>query len=368
MNSKKPISSVFYILTLCVLIGLTANSQTRQKSPFLAVNVFPDNPALQYTGRIDFSNPKQPIFYWAGTSVKTQFTGTSLGVCLSDPQGDNFYNVFIDDQKFIIKCGKGDSLYHVATKLNNALHQLEITRRTDPSSAFNRFEGLVIDKRATVSKPAPLPKLKFEIYGNSITSGHGILDESRKNNGDYATWNNYEAYGAVTARNLNAEYRCISRSGIGFIISWFPLIMPEMYDRLNPADPNSKWDFKKWTPDIVVINLGQNDCWLIKKLNPVPEEPEIIQRYCDFVSLIRTKYPKAAIFCALGNMDATQIGSPWPGYIQKAVQKLSTEKNDKNIYSLMFPYKNTPSHPTISEHKQMSDSLTAFIKQTLKLN
>ena len=81
--------------------------------------------------------------------------------------------------------------------------------------------------------------------------------------------------------------------------------------------------------------------------------PEIIQRYCDFVTLIRTKYPKAAIFCVLGNMDATQAESPWPGYIEKAIQKLSIEKNDHNIYSLMFPYKNTPSHPTISEHKQM---------------
>ena len=367
MNIKKTFLPVFYSLTLFVLIGLNANSQNRQKLPFRAVNVFPDNPALQYSGRIDYSNPKQPIFYWAGTSVRTQFSGTSLGIFLSDPKGDNFYNVFIDNKLYLIKCGYGDSLYRVATNLSNAIHTLELIRRTDPTSAFNRFGGLAIDKGATVTKSAPAPKLKFEIYGNSITSGHGILDESRKNNGDLATWDNYNTYGAVTARNLNAEYRCISRSGIGFIISWFPLIMPEMYDRLNPADAKSKWDFSKWTPDIVVINLGQNDCWLIKRLNPIPGETEIIQRYCDFVSLIRTKYPKAAIFCVLGNMDATQEGSPWPGYIQKAVQKLTAEKNDKNIYSLIFSYKNTPSHPTISEHKLMSDSLTPFIKQMLNL-
>ena len=66
-------------------------------------------------------------------------------------------------------------------------------------------------------------------------------------------------------------------------------------------------------------------------------------------------------------MDATQTGSPWPGYIKKAVQNLNDEKNDKNVYTLMFPYKNTPSHPTVIEHKAMADSLTAFIKQTLKL-
>jgi len=364
MNTKK---SIFYLVSLFLLLQTTSFSQSRQKNVFQAVNIFPDNPALQYSGRIDFSNPKQPTFFWAGTSVKTQFTGTSLGVFLSDRAGDNYYNVFIDTMKYIIKCGKADSLYKVVSNLSNTIHNLEITRRTDPSSAFNRFEGLVIDKDAKVIKPAPAPKLKFEIYGNSITSGHGILDESRKNNADYATWDNWNAYGAVTARNLNAEYRCISRSGIGFIISWFPLIMPEMYDRLNPADPKSKWDFSKWTPDIVVINLGQNDCWLINRLKPVPQEPEIIQRYCDFVGSIRSKYPKAAIFCVLGDMDATKEGSPWPDYIHKAVQKLNDEKHDKNIYSLIFPYKNTPSHPTISEHKVMADSLTAFIKKTLNL-
>ena len=367
MNSRKTILSVFYIVSLIVLTGSNAYSQHKQKAAFQAVNVFPDNHSLQYSGRINYANPKQPVFYWAGTAVRTKFSGTSLGVFLYDEKGDNFYNVFIDGKQYVIKCAKGDSLYRVAANLNKIRHTLEIIRRTDPSSSFNRFKGLSIDRGASVSKSAPAPSLKFEIYGNSITSGHGILDESRNNNGDFSTWDNYNAYGAVTARNLNAEYRCISRSGIGFIISWFPLIMPNMYDRTNPADPKSKWDFSKWTPDVVVINLGQNDCWLIKKMHPVPDGTEIIQRYVDFVSLIRAQYPKAAIFCVLGNMDATQTGSLWPGYIKMAVQKLNDEKNDKNIYSLMFPYKNTASHPTISEHKIMADTLTAFIKQTLKL-
>ena len=364
MNSNKSFQS---LILLFILIGSTATAQNSQNSKLKAINVLPDNPALQYSGRIDYTNPKQPIFYWAGTAIKTNFAGTSLGVCFFDPKGDNYYNVFIDGTPYLIKCGKGDSLYSVATKLSNGTHALQITRRTDPTSSLNKFEGLALDKGATVTKPAPAPKLKFEIYGNSITSGVGILDEGGKNNNDLNTWDNNSAYGAITARNLNAEYRCISRSGIGFIISWFPLIMPEIYDRLDPADPKSKWDFSKWIPDIVVINLGQNDSWLIGRLKPVPQEPEIIQRYVDFVSLIRAKYPKAAIFCVLGSMDATKEGSPWPGYIRTAVQKLKNEKSDKNIYTMMFPFTKKQAHPTLIDHKQMSDDLTAFIKQTLNL-
>ncbi|NWJ52106.1 MAG: SGNH/GDSL hydrolase family protein [Bacteroidetes bacterium] len=369
MFIRKTIGYTFSLLGFLVLFSSTVSCQTNTNKQVVihGVNVSPDNSLLQYSGRINFSNPKAPIFYWAGTAVRTKFSGTFLGVSLYDDRGDNYYNILIDGKHYVLKCGKGDSLYTVATHLKKGIHTLEVIRRTDPSSSFNQFKGLALDQGASVSLPAPAPKLKFEIYGNSITSGHGILDESRNNNGDFSTWDNYNAYGAVTARNLNADYHCTSKSGIGFIISWFPTIMPEMYNRLDPWDPKSTWDFSKWVPDIVVINLGQNDCWLIKKLSPVPGPEEIVNRYVDFVNLIRAKYPKAAIFCVLGNMDATQEGSPWPGYIQKAVKKLNVEKNDHNIYSLIFPYKNTPGHPTVSEHKMMADKLTAFIKKTLNL-
>src|SRR5665647_2015178 len=93
MNSNKSFQS---LILLFILIGSTATAQNSQNSKLKAINVLPDNPALQYSGRIDYTNPKQPIFYWAGTAIKTNFSGTSLGVCFFDPKGDNYYNVFID--------------------------------------------------------------------------------------------------------------------------------------------------------------------------------------------------------------------------------------------------------------------------------
>ena len=46
-------------------------------------------------------------------------------------------------------------------------------------------------------------------------------------------------------------------------VSWDSLIMPEIYDRLVPTDSKSKWDFSLYRPDIVVVNLFQNDSWLV---------------------------------------------------------------------------------------------------------
>jgi hypothetical protein len=93
-----------------------------------------------------------------------------------------------------------------------------------------------------------------------------------------------------------------------------------------------------------------------------PNEDQIIKAYRDMVLKIRGKYPKASIICALGSMDATRKGSPWPGYIETAVKGLA----DSKIYTHFFPYKNTSGHPKASEQKVMSDDLIGFIDKNIK--
>ena len=156
------------------------------------------------------------------------------------------------------------------------------------------------------------------------------------------------------------------------MISWFPLIMPEMYDRLVPTDSTSKWDFSNFTPGIVVINLFQNDSWLVNRPNnemfkmrfglEAPDEDFIIDAYENFITEIRNKYPEANIICALGNMDVTIEGSEWISYIEKAVARL----DDTKIYSHFMPYKGTPGHPSIKEQEVMANSLIKFIDDKIE--
>lgn len=61
-------------------------------------------------------------------------------------------------------------------------------------------------------------------------------------------------------------------------------------------------------------------------------------------------------------MDATGEGSPWPGYVQAAVDQL----HDQKIYTHFFAYKNTPDHPKVAEQKAMAESLISFIEKTIK--
>jgi len=211
----------------------------------------------------------------------------------------------------------------------------------------------------------------MEFYGNSITVGSAIEDREG-NSGRGTLTNNYLSYGALTARHFNAGYSCISRSGIGLMVSWSTPIMPEIYYRLNPFDKDSQWDFSTGIPDIVVVNLMQNDAALFempeydqfKKRfgDKAPGEDFIVAKYKEFIETLRSKYPSAHIICALGSMGAVKLGSPWPGYIKKAVTLL----NDKKVYTLFFPYINVDRHPNVEEHKKMADQLIAFIESNIK--
>ena len=156
------------------------------------------------------------------------------------------------------------------------------------------------------------------------------------------------------------------------MVSWFPLIMPEMYDRLDPTDSTSKWDFSKYTPDVVVINLLQNDSWIVNMPNNEqfknrfgtkrPDSSFIIDAYKNFVQTIRKTYPATQIICMLGNMDITRKGSPWPGYVERAVAQL----HDKQIFTYIAPYKETPGHPKVKEQQMLADGLIQFIDQHIQ--
>jgi len=360
-------SLLFLVITFvplssgCTSDGSLPDPDPDPNIPQTYVLAEPDDANIIYHGRIDHSNPKAPRILWAGSGFTTFFEGTSVKLVMEGSDANNYYNVIIDDQtdaRDTIRSIKGEREYKF-DGLGEGIHKLQVLRRTDPTSSAGIFKGILIEEGTELLiSDYQIPELKIEFYGNSITTGHGILDETRNNNDDKSTWDNYLSYASVTARELGADYRCISMSGIGILKSWYYLTMPMVYNRIDPHDDQSQWDFSLWTADIVVINLFQNDSWLLKgKTNE-----EIIAAYESFVSKIRTEYPDAHIFCALGNMDITRTSSKWPGLVETAVENLNTN-GDQKIYSIMFPYKNTSAHPNVSEHQSMADLLVPFIRQ-----
>jgi hypothetical protein len=352
-------------LILCLALTLSFGCSAQ-------VIVKPTDPHIQYMGRIAMQDNAM-VLSWSGTSVKINFEGTGISYKMRDERGDNYYNVLLDGK--IIKKER-ETTNGIITQTIDGLtpgpHKLELFKRTEWAMGKTWFYGFEIAKGGKALPASPTHKHKIEYFGDSISCGYAIEDSTGKDRGTAPYEDGYLSYAALTARHFDAEFHNTSKSGIGITVSWFPLIMPEMYDRLDATDSTSKWDFSKYTPDLVVINLFQNDSWIIEKpdndqfiarfraTRPTPEF--IINAYRAFVKSVRSKYPKAHIICILGSMDATKQGSPWPGYIKKAVDGI----NDKNIYTHFIAYKNTPGHPDVKEQQAMADNLEAFVTQNMK--
>lgn len=336
------------------------------------ISVKANDPHIAYMGRVAVTDTAA-VLSWSGTTVDINFEGTAISYKMRDERGDNYYNILLDG-KIIKKEHEAANVIirQTINGLSPGPHHLELFKRTEWAMGKTWFYGFELAKNEKVLALSTPRKHKIEYFGDSISCGYAVEDSTGQDRGSAPYEDGYVSYAALTARHFNADFHNTSKSGIGIMVSWFPLIMPEMYDRLDATDSTSKWNFSKYTPELVVINLFQNDSWLVQKPDNAqfkakfgsiaPKSEFIIHAYRNFVESIRSKYPKASIICILGSMDATKVGSPWPGYIQKAVNDI----HDRNIYTHFIAYKNTPGHPNVKEQQAMADDLEMFISDTLK--
>lgn len=367
-----------YVMAIALFAGCKNHTTTTdlisvdqtEKNDLISIHHTHTN--IAYEGRIGKNDSNSEI-YWSGSSIKINFEGTAAKAILEDEKGANYFNVIIDGNKFeTLKLDSIKKTYTLAENLPFGKHSIELTKRNEWTFGTTYFYGFEI----TGSKVLPSDKEKsifIEFYGNSITTGHGNEDYSGEDAADGSVTNNYNTYAAITARAIDAEYSCIARGGIGIMVSWFDMIMPEMYDRLNPNHVTSKWDFSKKQADIMVVNLFQNDSWIVNNPehpqfkrrfeNGKPNEAYIINAYSNFIKTLREKNTTATIVCLLGNMDITKEGSPWPSYVQKAINTL----NDEKIYTCFVPYKNSAGHPKVEEHTIIAKELTQLIKNNFRI-
>lgn len=363
---KKMCSS---LVMICFFLSqITAFSQTNE-SNFISSS----GKHLDYMGRVSFAN-EYAEFYWSGTTVSINVKATTVVKALLDTKTNfNYYYVIVDGnisslKKIKVEAGK--KMYTLVTFTDKEKHHIELVKLTDSDKNTTFFYGFEIDKKGKVLAPNKKKSRKLEFFGDSITCGYGAdvqVDSTDSALPKY--FNNFKSYDAITARHFDAQYHCTAKSGIGVTVSYFPEIMPEIFDRISPFDKNSKWNFSNYTPDIVVVNLFQNDKSLLDKKDhqqfiarfgdEKPTDEFMINAYSNFISQIRSKYPEAQIICCLGNMDVTREGSKWPGLIDTAVLNL----NDKKIATLFFPYKKTTGHPKAFEQQAMANELIQFIEK-----
>ena len=355
---------VLLVLIITAIFGVTANCCTAQ------TEVGYRNKQIHYMGRISYRD-SAAVLTWSASSAVINFYGTGAKATLKDESGFDLMTVVVDDKVVnTIQPGTLKKEYTLISGLPAGRHKLELFKRTEYDMGRLMFYKFTLDSGTRLLTP-PVYKHRIEFYGNSITCGYAIEDLEKKDRGTYEYENGYKSYANITARYFNSDLSVIAKSGIGITVSWFNYIMPDIYNLTDAKDPASVWNFSKYEPEVVVVNLFQNDSWIVTHPDnaqfiarfgdKAPKSDFIIKAYQDFIKKIRNKYPSAKIICALGNMDATAKGSAWPGYIKQAVENTK----DKEIITCFFPYKNTAGHPTAQEQQEIADQLIGFIHKTM---
>lgn len=294
-----------------------------------------DNPNIQYIGRFDFSNPKTAAFDWAGVYICAKFEGTSCSVRLADY--GNEYAVIIDNYAPRLLTTDTSTVYRIASGLPDSVpHSIMIQKRTEPLVGRGEFLGFILDEGKRLLTPDKRPERRIEFIGNSITSGYGVEGDSTGCTFSPQTENACMSYAAITARALNSDYHLVSFSGRGVVrnygdpnkVSVDP--MPALYNRTCFYDSALTWNFSKWVPQAVVINLGTNDF----STQPYPDKEVFQSAYTELINRIRKLYPNVTIFCICGPM----IEEPCLGYIKEVVQQ--QQKNAgryKDVFFIEIP-------------------------------
>lgn len=349
--------SIILLITLLAVFNVVADVIPASDKGFL------------YTGRIDFSDKNKPYLTWPGTSVKANISGNKLIIMTNDDSGNNYFNVIINGQNqypYVLRVAKGFKRYDLSHLITSDKTEIEIFKRTEGLEGGTYFQGFEVEGNTLDSTPVR-PSRKIAFFGDSITTGVGNERADNDIDEGAAEKNHYLAYPAITARNLNAEFHTIAKGGIGIMVSWFDFIMPEYYDQLTGENNNdSVWNFSLWQPDVVVVNLGQNDSWLIerKRLLPTPSENDIINAYADFILTLSYLYPNAKFVSVLGSMDAT-ANNKWPAYIEQAIKIIKRKNNKIEINMTLFDFNGYKKHPRVQQHVVNADKLTRHIKSLM---
>jgi hypothetical protein len=324
-----------------------------------------DNPNIQYTGRIDFSNPKLPRAWAPGVYLKAKFAGTFCNVLVNDQAvGGNTFNYFeiiVDDTiMYRVQTTGNENVIKVVKDLANKEHTIVVCKNTEANIGYIEFKGLVCSELLTL--PAK-PVRKIECYGNSITCGTGSDQSSVKcGSGRWHDQHNaYLSYGPTTARALNAQWQLTSYSGIGLIRSCcnIAFTMPDIFDKLNLMPDGINWESNRYVPDVVTICLGQND--------GIQDSVAFCSAYAKLLKNIRSKYLNAQLVCLTSPMADAKLTTVMKNYLTGVVGNLNAS-GDKNVHKFFFSRSfnsGCDNHPSLEEHKLIAGELTNYLKKLM---
>lgn len=356
-------------------IGVSSLSASQEKQsttlPISGTVVKASHPLIQYTGRVSFAHKDVASFNYPGTTINARFQGSSLKMVCRPMTG--YFMAQVDEAE-LFKVGfnaERDSVVTLATALPKGEHQVKLMYVIEGLFRTPEFHGFVLDKGCSLVEASPLSERKIEFIGNSITCGYGV--ESIKDSDPFEdeTENHWLTYANIVSDSLHAQHTSISRSGIGVYRNYNGPKggsmdnMPWQYEYTLFNKHDEKWDFAKYQPQLVCINLGTND-FSTNNYDAALYE----KNYRMFLATVRSKYPTAKIVLLTGPM----LGEKENRIQQEILNHICKDANkrgDKKVYRFDFSFQTgdlgygASWHPSKLQHQKMAGELLPFLRKVM---
>lgn len=324
------------------------------------------DPGFAYVGRISWdTQPGCAVWTYPGVQIHAVFSGTSASMETNADCG--YFMVEIDEQEpFKVEVGKGQTITVLAEGLANGFHRLTLTYLIEGLYKKPTFHGLYLDDDCQLGDRPVLSERKIEFVGNSITCGYGIEGSAKDKRFLFSQQNFYQTYAARTARALNAQCQVCARSGIGIYRNYAGKIPNEIMPRIYPhtfyTTNGELWDFSRFQPDVVCVNLGCNDTSLGKY-----DKEKLTAAFKSFTLTLREHYPQAKIVYIIGAIPKSKRLTDIQEAHDAAIADAAS-RGDNEVYRMDF----TPDdgslgmgavgHPSMQRHALMAEELTAFLR------
>ena len=360
---------------------------------------------ISFFGRTIYDEQTDAVFFnWTGAGFEAAFEGTRFEATLlalqssGQPEGKLWpcVSVFLDDGEAPVcelLLERPEQRYTLFESDSPERHRIRVVKRTENEKGKAGVKSVAVEGVFLPVAPRE-NKPRIELIGDSITCGFG--NEAAERDGQFLPeeQNGHLAYGAVAARLLGAEYHSISVSGISLCaplepdfsleipgLDGFRLRVKAMEDYYAFTDRSheeargvtsgfSAWDFGRFRPDAIVINLGTNDSYRIKAAKDKQAEIAHFElRYAAFLQTIRQRNGAAPVICCtLGPMDYFLYDN-----IVSAVRTYQSRTGDERIFCYKFggiyPLKEgfgAGDHPSIITHRRMGEELSWQLRPWLE--
>lgn len=345
---------------------------------------------VKVTGRTLFAEGVRYLGY-SGSSASFTFVGKKAVAEIwsdADAWGEELKGriaVYVNNGEEPVKricLDKPEGIYTLYESDTEEQVTVKIMKYSEAAFGKCGIRYIEIDTDKLCPPPAACER-KMEIIGDSITCGYGVEAENELQPFHTATENPTKSYSLLTAKDLGAEVNLVSWSGNGIVSGYVEetatepsdkWLMPEVYrytdisgsEKLFGEDESrwEKWDFSRFVPDIILINLGTNDCSWCKNIQE--RKNDYRDRYVEFLKYIRENNPGAEILCMLGTMDQRVLKE-----LEEAVKIFKTTQKDEKVHFLSLPPQNPEDgygadwHPCEFTQKKTAELVVREIKSIM---